>query len=289
MPEESIGEVIATRAAATEAAVALGVGAKGLEMTTAKATLYIRMLSLDNSIPGATINEDVAALASLTKQRKKSGKMIAKRVGKPADQLEIQKKAVEIKTVEAETTASMMAKGFVPMDVQYNPASLSMQTMGGPIQKYTAMGNDAPNSLVSTDKKTSTYLTVQLVFEDISISDAFGSASMENGVGGLSNAVDIAKTSIMQNKYGQFSVRTAVEGIFSLLMLKRTRQVIFVWADMFFHGELLSVDANYTMFNKKGNPLRAVVNLEIQQTNINAAFQSDLQYWNEVLDQVFTD
>lgn len=289
MPEESVFDTVATRVVATETAVGIGLAAKGMEMATAKATLYIRMLSIDNTIPGANINEDVAALAALSKQRKKSGKLIAKRVGKPADQLEITKKAVETKTVEAETTATMMSKGFIPMDVQYNPATLTMQTMGGPIQKYTAMGNDAPNSLVSTDKKTSTYLTVQLVFEDITISDAFGSASMENGVGSISNAVDLAKTSIMQKKYGQFSVRTAVEGIFSLLMYKRTRQVIFVWGDMFFHGELLSVDANYTMFNKKGNPIRAVVNLEIQQTNINAAFQSDLQYWNDVLDQVFAD
>ena len=73
----------------------------------------------------------------------------------------------------------------------------------------------------------------------------------------------------------------------SLLMLKPTRQIIFVWNNMFFHGELLSVDANFTMFNKLGHPIRAVVNIQIQQSNNNATFKSDLEYWDEVLDTVF--
>ena len=34
---------------------------------------------------------------------------------------------------------------------------------------------------------------------------------------------------------------------------------------MCFRGELTAVQANYTMFNKSGNPIRGVVNLSIRQ------------------------
>ena len=56
---------------------------------------------------------------------------------------------------------------------------------------------------------------------------------------------------------------------------------------MFFHGELISVNANYTMFNKQGHPIRAVVEMQIQQNNNNATFKSDLAYWNDVFDEAF--
>ena len=56
---------------------------------------------------------------------------------------------------------------------------------------------------------------------------------------------------------------------------------------MFFHGELISVGINYTMFNKNGHPIKATVDMQIQQTNGNATFKSDMDYWNEVLNTAF--
>ena len=280
---------IAQKTVATEAAAAIALGAKGLEMAKAKATLYIRIVGGEyQDSSGANTSDDVAALKTLLKRRKKKGKEAAKRAGQSVDQATIVAEGVENKLAEAETTATMMSAGFLPMEVQYNPASLQMQTVGGALEKYTAMGNDTNNSLVATDKKTSTYLTVQLVFEDINVNDAFGAATQESGVvGGASNAADMVVSNVTTLTGDGYSVRRQVEGIISLLMLKRTRQMIFVWNNMFFHGELLSVDASYTMFNKQGHPIRALVNMQLQQTNANACFASDLEYWDEVLDTVF--
>ena len=273
-------------AAEFAAATALGATAKGLEMAKAKATLYVRMLGQYNDTTGSTTNQDVSALKGLLKMRKKKGKAAAKRAGAEIDQADIIEEGVEIMLSEAEMAVEMLTIGFIPVPVQYNPATISMQSVGGAIEKYTAMGNDSPNSLVSMDKKTSTYLTVDLIFEEVINSDAFGSTTMENGGVNISNSVDMAKD-MVANLSGDVSVRTKVEGLISLLMLKRTRQIIFVWGNMFFHGELLSVNANYTMFNKNGNPIRATASIQIQQTNGNATFKSDTEYWDEVLDEVF--
>ncbi|MBR6257321.1 MAG: hypothetical protein IKR23_08080 [Lachnospiraceae bacterium] len=280
---------LGSAAADFAAATAIGVAAKGLEMAKAKATLYVRMLGENNDTTGATTNQDVAALKGLIKTRKKKGKKAAQRAGAEVTEEEIVEEGVEIALSEAELAMEMLAIGFIPVPVQYNPTTLSMQTMGGTIEKYTAMGNESPNSLVSHDKKTSTYLTVELIFEQINNMDAFGSAAMDDPMGAvnISNTVDMAEDMVL-NSLGGASVRTQVEGLISLLMLKRTRQIIFVWGNMFFHGELLSVDARFTMFNKIGNPIKAVASIQIQQTNGNATFKSDMEYWNEVLDEVFT-
>ena len=280
---------IADTITATEAATGIAAAAKGLELAKAKATLYIRIVGgelQDNT--GANVNEDVAALRSLLKKRKKKSKEIAKRAGQPVDTITITKEGVETKLSEAETKATMMSAGFLPMEVQYNPATISMQTVGGQLEKYTAMGNDTNNSLVATDKQTSTYLSVQLIFEDINVIDAFVNAPYENGnMSGVSDTADKIVSNYKTIRGTGYSVRRQVEGIMSLLMLKPTRQIIFVWNNMFFHGELLSVDANFTMFNKLGHPIRAVVNIQIQQSNNNATFKSDLEYWDDVLDTVF--
>lgn len=281
---------VAQRIEATKAAAAIGVAAKGLEMAKAKAYLYVRVVGGEfQDSTGANTSEEVDALKQLVKRRKKKSKEIAKRAGKQIDTLTITAEGIENMLSEAETQALMMSAGFLPMEVQYNPMSLQMQTVGGTLEKYTAMGNDTNNSLVATDKQTSTYLTVQLIFEDISVYDAFGAATQENGaVSGPSNIAETVTSNLTTILSDGYSVRRQVEGIISLLMLKRTRQVIFVWNNMFFHGELLSVDANFTMFNKVGNPIRAQVNVQIQQSNNNATFKSDLEYWDEVLDTVFS-
>lgn len=280
---------VGTAAAEVAAATAIGVAAKGLEMAKAKAMLYVRMLGAHNDTTGSTTNQDVAALKGLLKQRKKKGKKAAKRAGAAVAETDIVEEGVDIKLTETETATELLSVGFIPVRVQYNPTTLSMQTMGGIIEKYTAMGNETPNALVSHDKKTSTYLTVELIYEQINNMDAFGSATMEDpmGINNVNNALTLAEDIALNSMEGP-SVRTQVEGLISLLMLKRTRQIIFVWGNMFFHGELLSVDARYTMFNKMGNPIKAVASIQIQQTNGNATFKSDMDYWDEVLDEVFT-
>ena len=270
--------------AMTGTGAALVAADAGLNALTAKATLFVRLAgkNIDNS--GSKISEDVSGLRSVLKKRNKSSSTIAKRAGQSVNQAALVAAATANKMTEAELSASMLSKGFLPFSVQYNPASLNLRTVGGRFVQYQSMGNENMNSLTATDKKTSTHLSVQLIYEAIENADAFGSSSL--GV----NADDVINTgkSVIKNLAGGgYSIKKQVEGLISLLMTKEYRQVIFVWNNMFFHGELISVNANFTMFNKLGNPIKATVDLEIQQSNGNAIFASDRQYWNEVFDEVY--
>ena len=76
-----------------------------------------------------------------------------------------------------------------------------------------------------------------------------------------------------------------MEGILSLLTMDATRQVIFYWAKMSFRGELTGVQARYTMFNKSGDPIRAVVSLSIRQGEQEMLYDSG--YWEKAYENLF--
>ncbi len=279
-----VGETLLQDAAFTATGTALTAADYGLSKLTAKATLYVRMAGMDADLSGSKLNEDISGLRSLLKKRKKTSQKVASRAGKSVNQAALVAEATANKMSEAEMAAAMLSKGFIPVKVQYNPASLTLRTVGGKVRQYQAMGNENMNSMISTDKKSSTYLSVQLIYEDINLSDAFGSSALGINVSDVKNTVI---STVKNIGFGGYSVKKQVEGLISLLMKKEYRQLIFVWNNMFFHGELLSVNANFNMFNKQGNPIKAVVDLEIQQSNGNATFASDKQYWNDVFDEVY--
>ena len=291
-----LGTAAAEAAAFTATGAAMAAADYGMTMMTAKATLYVRMIGMTLDTTGSGINEDVSGLRSLLKKRNKSSEKIAKRAGQSVNQASIVAEATMNKMSEVEMAAAMLSKGFIPTQVQYNPATLMLRTVGGKIRQYQAMGNENMNAMVSTDKKTSTYLSVQLIYEAIDNADAFGSSGLGMNVNDVVDAtksmlknIDIGSQNSTLNKFmgGGYSVKKPVEGLLSLMMEKESRQIIFVWNNMFFHGELISANANFTMFNKLGNPIKATVNLEIQQSNGNALFASDRQYWNDAFDKVY--
>lgn len=268
--------------------IAAGVeaGATALKAMMGKATLYVRLRDVDfMDTTGSSTNEDVMGLRSLIKKRDKNSSKLAKRAGSVTSSTALAMNAMMNSMSKAELTAAALSKGFIPMEVQYNPSSLRMNTIAGKIRSYTAMGAENMNRYSTTERKASTTLMVQLIFDKTNISDAFGATSLGSSV---DVAWDMAKD-MGTNLFGEgYSVKKEVEGLISLLMDKYTRQVIFVWNDMFFHGELNMISANFTMFNKIGNPIRATVDLHIKQSDTNASFMSDREYWDDALDRAST-
>lgn len=250
--------------------------AKGIETLASKATLYVKMLGWEIDATGSKTNEDIEALRSLVKERDKSSSKLAARSGKVTKQMDIRADASKAKMTSAQINAAMLAKGFIPVQVQYNPSSITMNSVGGNIKNFETMGNEKLNSMTSTDKQTSTYLSVDLIYEDINVADAFGSQSLDT------------KAFKEDDEFSDvYSVKKPVEGLLSLMMEKETRQVIFVWNNMFFHGVMTSVSVNFTMFNKIGMPIKAKVSLQIQQSNTDESFASDRQYWDSAFDTAF--
>ena len=185
-------------------------------------------------------------------------------------------------TLSAADKNKLMGKDqeYLAMEVQYNPSSIQMQTTTGSQLDYCggSMGNMANNMIVQNVVPTSTTMNVQLVFDEVNLFDAFMVNNVNSPVG---SGVQAVKNLVQK----QYSVQHQIEGILSLLTMDATRQVVFYWAKMCFRGELTAVQANYTMFNKSGNPIRGTVNLSIRQGEQAGVYDPD--NWEKAYDNLF--
>lgn len=186
-------------------------------------------------------------------------------------------------TVSSKARKNLLGQdqAYLAMEVQYNPSSIQMQTATGSQLDYSggSMGNMANNMIIQNIVPTSTTMNVQLIFDEVNIYDAFMVNNVNSPVGAIAQA---AKYAVEK----EHSVQHQIEGILSLLTMDVTRQVVFYWSKMCFWGELTAVQANYTMFNKSGNPIRGVVNLSIRQGEQAELFESS--YWGKAYENLFT-
>ena len=260
-----------------------------------KAMLFIRKKEdLDGAaanlnVVGAATSNDVKALRALidggkgaTSALKSVASKASQATGTGADLIA---DTASVKMKGAALQAELKAKNFYSMTVQYNPNSIRMNATGGNYYDYSGAGDKAVAQLSSYKKPSTVYFSVTLVFEDINDQDAFGYQDISLNIG---TAIEMGKSIYSNAISGNgFTVKPQVEALVSLLLYRRTQQVIFYWSKMFFHGELVDVEANYTMFNKKGHPIRAEVQLKIQQANSNSMFQSDVDAWDAAFDAAF--
>lgn len=173
---------------------------------------------------------------------------------------------------------AVAAKGFYAIEVQYNPSSISMDTVAGKqVQPLGGnMASGAMQQMHQVDQPAATTMHMQLVFDDMNPVDAF----TLNIAPTIGNAISFG-TSLAR----EHSVQAQLDGILSLLLTAQTRQVAFAWSKAFFQGELCNVNGRYTMFNKKGNPVRAVVDLSIRQEGN----EMTNKYWKEACDKNFPE
>jgi hypothetical protein len=163
------------------------------------------------------------------------------------------------------------------MQVQFNPAELTINASAIPKSKMNASDGDSRTMAVEDAKLT---LTVTLYFDDMDTYDAFLLDKFTAGLSstGISN---IAKT--VSGNSTVHSVQGRVEALVAALRNPFTRMISFRWADFSFIGQLNSVHANYTMFSAAGRPIRAQVLLRIQHE-----MDPDmLQGWYKNFDTVF--
>ncbi len=284
----------------TAALVAATAAYKGMHLLLPKAKLYVpkaKSSSAMNTMNEVVGNQDMAALQALVKAKKKNatsavaatGVMATlKQVGMSMPFASMAKGFMESHTI----TAAMSQRNYNVMEVQYNPRSISISSNGGAMLTRPSSGDAGSTQMQITSNVMRINFNVELVFEAINIADAFH-------LEGLSmNAEELAKTAASTvfntikdasgNSVG-YSVQNECDGLLSLLNFKRMKQVIFVWSNMFFHGELTNVDVSYEMFNKLGNPILAKVRLTIQQCDSSKSvkYVSDDEQWNTAFDIAF--
>lgn len=173
---------------------------------------------------------------------------------------------------------------YYDMPVQYNPSSLSFASRAGLIEEK-GPGEAGLGSRKSAILPPEITLSVELFFEAVENDQAFLSdakqQSMEESLGKKqSYPADGRRKASAQES----SVQRQVDGLISLVMQVATRQVVFVWGDMSFGGEIEDVSARYTMFDPKGNPIRASVDLSIRQAAADSddkTNSSESAYWKD--------
>lgn len=221
-----------------------------------------------------------------------SEKKAVEDVNKVNDQL--MKKAE--KTLQKSQAASFsdvksIAEGnsYMALELQYNPSSLRLDTSAGRQMKYEGGAGDV--QVKQYVAPASTTLSCELLFDDFNNMDAF--MLSDNPLTGAT-ASNIANTVTSIGK-GKYSVQRQMEGLLSLLTVPEARHVIFFWGGMSFRGEMTEVSTRYTMFNKKGYPIRGTVGIQIRQgdgndgvTGVDAAFKYNDAYWIKAFDQTFT-
>lgn len=181
-------------------------------------------------------------------------------------------------------------KDYVVIEVQYNPSKLRLDTSAG---MRTSMKD---NELQTMDYPAATTLNVQLIFDDMNVHDAFMLSNLAPSIGNIYNGVkDImggdGNGSVDENGKSDknFSVQVQMDGIMSLLQRVETRYLMFAWSGMFFYGELVSVSLRYTMFNKKGCPVRGTADLQIRQAIETDNNKKVIDYWDKAYQTFFED
>ena len=169
--------------------------------------------------------------------------------------------------VDSEMTELANMANYIPVQVQFNPSSISFQGMGGEIRRES-VGGAGENQFQQFDIPSETVMSIELMFDDTNNKDAFMmDAEMPllseiASVGGLVQRIEQGVDALRGKKY---SVQDTTELFVAAMVQNFTRMVGFAWNKIIFWGELVGVNVQYTMFNKQGNPIRAKVALQIRQ------------------------
>ena len=181
------------------------------------------------------------------------------------------------------TAANALVGGGGSLEVQYNPSSLSINANAQAVP-FSYLLKNTDNGIPNQDlRPPSITLSVQLVFDDMNVKDAFMADKFR-----VTSVGDIVSTgaALVKNLAGDgYSVQPETNALVAMLMKDTTRLVTFQWADMSFTGEVCQVQARYTMFSVSGQPIRSVVDLVIVQCITNSG---NVSQWENAFDKSFT-
>lgn len=146
------------------------------------------------------------------------------------------------------------------LKVHFNPSEFRLKSKNKVIHKNDAQsGNGGVQSQSDTVTAPVVTMYVDLIFDDVNISDAFMFDKFTNT--SIKNIASTVATVLGKKR----SVQTEVEGLIATLRDPLTRRITFSWGTFTFTGDLIKVSAKYTMFSTSGRPIRAVVSLKASQ------------------------
>ena len=184
-------------------------------------------------------------------------------------------------------------KNYIALEVQYNPTSLRLDTTAGRQMSYGGSTGSVEVKQYTTPAATT--LSCELLFDDFNNMDAFMLSDNPLTGATVSNLKNMGSSMLRNATKDGYSVQRQMEGLLSLLTVPEARHVIFYWGAMCFRGEMTEVTTKYSMFNKKGYPIRGTVTIQIRQgdgspeaKDPDRAYQYDDSYWISSFDKTFT-
>lgn len=176
--------------------------------------------------------------------------------------------------------------------VQFNPISLQISSQGGGeiVQKSAYAQSKAGTTIEMSVTMPHVEMAVQLIFDGLTDNyKAFaGDLANFSSTNLVNEGVGLAEGMVSDALGGTkaVGVQSVVEGFIGAMRNKYTRQVCFEWGDLYYEGELKSINATYTMFDSVGRPVRAKVNMAIylEDENVN---NTDMGHWESAYDEIF--
>ena len=157
-------------------------------------------------------------------------------------------------------TSAANKHGYIPIQVQYNPASIRFSGSRG------TPSFDHNGTYISNPRPADNVMSLDLYFDTENNATSF---MLDK------NSKDLVKraSSEIYNMYMSSddvtTVRYIVELLIGATVFNSTRWVGFAWKNIEFWGELIGVNASYLMFDVEGEPVRAKVSLRIRQNTSN--------------------
>ncbi|MBR3525378.1 MAG: hypothetical protein IKO11_05985 [Lachnospiraceae bacterium] len=170
--------------------------------------------------------------------------------------------------------------------VQFNPSSLQIEARGP--GHMNIMSFDGGKSVSPGKQRVRMYFRVQLVFDQENNFDAFLEDKMNLSPTQLGQNIARAGLQAAGKMKKDPTVRETVEAFVAAIRSPYTRKVTFAWGNMRYAGELNDVSAQYVMFNRKGQPVRANVSLAIQCFNEDP-YPNSLGEWEAAYKRAFND
>ena len=169
--------------------------------------------------------------------------------------------------------------------VQFNPSSLRLSGHSGGPMSMLDFDEKKDDEATYTYAQTSISMSVDLLFDSMDTQDAFMSDKISSSPTDM--AKGIANIALTATDKKQTSVQRKVEGLIGALRNENTRLITFHWGDISYSGVLKSIGAEYTMFNVNGEPVRAVVNMQIMCADA-SVWPNSIAVWQERYKEAFS-
>ena len=183
---------------------------------------------------------------------------------------------------------SMFASGK-QFKVQFNPATLHLRASGGgyvEIKNFLDISGNKSNdtSYSYGPSPFSVLMDVDLIFNKVNPNDAF--LEMLQSPGTFKGAGNTVLS--LLDKTPSYSVQNEIEGLIAATRCFSTCLLSFNWGKLCYSGVLQNLEANYTMFNPKGEPIAGTVHLSmiLLEEGVN---EKNMGKWYRAYNEAFKD